>query len=90
MLVISSEQIGTFRRFRVVGWQGWSRVFGLITTLLSLRFAEELAAADLGDVLLPLGRISADGTDVHETEVPFPLSDELFGFLGVTLGRFRR
>lgn len=73
--------MGTFRLFRVVGCRVTLRVFGLMTTLRSLRLLEELIE-DLGDVLqLTLGMVSVDGTEVHETDVPLPLSDELFGTL---------
>lgn len=54
--------------------------------LRSFLFFEQLGDA-LGDglLLLPLGTASTEGTDVAETEVPLPLSEELFA----TLERFR-
>lgn len=54
--------------------------------LRSFLFFEQLGDA-LGDglLLLPLGTASREGTDVAETEVPLPLSEELFA----TLERFR-
>lgn len=54
--------------------------------LRSFLFFEQLGDA-LGDglLLLPLGTVSTEGTDVAETEVPLPLSEELFA----TLERFR-
>lgn len=57
--------------------------------LLILRFrSEEQLAAGLRTVL---GRASVEGPDVHEADVPFPLSDELFGSsLGISsFCRFR-
>lgn len=54
--------------------------------LRSFLFFEQLGDA-LGDglLLLPLGTASTEGTDVADTEVPLPLSEELFA----TLERFR-
>lgn len=54
--------------------------------LRSFLFLEQLGDA-LGDglLLLPLGTASTEGTDVADTEVPLPLSEELFA----ALERFR-
>lgn len=54
--------------------------------LRSFLFFEQLGDA-LGDglLLLPLGTASTEGTDVADTEVPLPLSEELFA----ALERFR-
>lgn len=54
--------------------------------LRSFLFFEQLGDA-FGDelLLLPMGTASTDGTDVADTEVPLPLSEELFA----TLERFR-
>lgn len=59
---------------------------GFTMALRSFLFFEQLGDA-LGDglLLLPLGTVSTEGTDVAETEVPLPLSEELFA----TLERFR-
>lgn len=83
MLVINSEQMGALRRFlneerRVDGVPP----LGLTMALRSFLFFEQLGDA-LGDVflVLPLGTASTEGTDVAETEVPLPLSDELFAVL---------
>lgn len=89
---MSSEQIGAFRRFFAAGAcccrTVLAAVFGLITALLIFRFLELLVG--FRDALLLLGRISADGPELHDTDVPLPLSDELLGgcFVVCSFGRF--
>lgn len=58
--------------------------------LFNLRFRSlELQAAGLATIIV--GMVSVEGPEVHETDVPLPLSDELFeGCLGVwSFCRFR-
>lgn len=93
MLVINSEQIGAFRRrldaFRSCWRTAFATGFSLMMALFSLRFLpEELLAGLMTDVALggviALGMVSVEGPDVHEADVPLPLSEEVFeGVLGI-------
>lgn len=78
---MSSEQIGIFRRlFDLDGCccrTVFPAAFGFMTALLTLHFLDELFVGFRGE-LLPLGRTSAGGAELHDTDVPLPLSDELF------------
>lgn len=60
-----------------------------MTALLTLRFLDELLVG-FSDAILPLGRTSAEGPELHDADVPLPLSDELFagGFAIWSFGRF--
>lgn len=78
-VLINSEQIGALRRFLNDECRAVCVPLGLTMALRSFLFFEQLGDA-FGDVLLllPLGTASTEGTDVADTEVPLPLSEELF------------
>lgn len=91
---MSSEQIGAFRRFFDAGpgccLAVFAAVFGFMTALLTLRFLDELLAGFMDALLLPLARATADGPELHDADVPLPLSDELLAgcFVVWSFGRF--
>lgn len=79
VLEINSEQMGTLRRFFGDTWPVDS---GFTTALRNFRFLDELIKLGLGDVLLPLGRGSDNGTLVL-------YSIELFASLDGSFERLR-
>lgn len=60
-----------------------------MTALLTLRFLDELLVG-FWDAVFSLARASAEGAELHDVDVPLPLSGELFwgSFVICSLGRF--